>query len=87
VFGLHWVATPIVLAVLIYLLVDLRRRLSQAPGVGWLDPLISEDGGIQVHREGRGRVARALVRSASWVGLAPRGQQVAAEAAGSGHRE
>jgi hypothetical protein len=86
VFGLHWVATPIVLAVLIYLLVDLRRRLSLPPGPGMLDPLLSEHGGIQANRDGRGPVARAVVRSASWVGLAPR-EEVAAGAAGSGHHE
>jgi hypothetical protein len=85
VFGLHWVATPIVLAVLIYLFVDLRHRVSSSPGPGFLDPLLSEDGGVQAHRDGRGPVARGVVRGASWVGLVPR-QEVAAGAADAGHR-
>ncbi len=43
VFGLHWVATPIMLIVLVRLVIDLRRRLSLAPASGFLDPLMIEE--------------------------------------------
>ena len=43
VFGLHYVATPIVLIVLARLLLDLRRRLSVGPRAGWKDPLLLEE--------------------------------------------
>jgi hypothetical protein len=43
VFGLHYVATPIVLGVLVWLLVSLRRRLRLGPGSGWADPLLAEE--------------------------------------------
>jgi hypothetical protein len=43
VFGLHWVATPIVLLVLVRLLLDLRRRLALPPGSGLSSPLLVED--------------------------------------------
>jgi hypothetical protein len=42
VFGLHYVATPIVLLVLIRLVLDLRRRLRAGPAPGWSDPLLME---------------------------------------------
>ena len=42
VFGLHYVATPIVLLVLIRLVLDLRRRLRTGPAPGWSDPLLME---------------------------------------------
>jgi hypothetical protein len=42
VFGLHYVATPIVLLVLIRLVLDLRRRLRAGPASGWSDPLLME---------------------------------------------
>jgi hypothetical protein len=84
VFSLHWIATPVVLAVLIYLLVDLRRRLTRGPGPGWRDPLLAEDAGIPAASDGRGRFARAMVRGAGWVGLAPHPEEVA-QAAESGH--
>jgi hypothetical protein len=48
VFGLHYVATPIVLLVLIRLLLELRRRLRAGPAPGSSDPLLMEavpDGG------------------------------------------
>jgi alpha-1,6-mannosyltransferase len=77
VFSLHWIGTPIVLAVLIYLLLDLRRRLIRGPGPGWLDPLLAEDAGIPAAHDGRGRFARAMVRGAGWVGLAPHPEEVA----------
>ena len=86
VFSLHWIATPVVLAVLIFLLVDLRRRVARGPASGWLDPLLVEDGGIGASDDGRGRLARAMVRGAGWVGLAPR-RNVAAGAGGSRSRE
>lgn len=87
VFGLHWVATPVVLAVLVYLLIDLRRRLIRGPGPGWLDPLLAEDAGIPAAQDGRGRFARAMVRGAGWVGLTPRREDVAPGAGGSDHRQ
>lgn len=43
VFGLHWVATPVMLLVLIRLLLDLRRRIAAGPGSGFEDPLLAED--------------------------------------------
>lgn len=43
VFGLHWVATPIILLVLIRLLLDLRRRTSLPPAAGFDDPLLADD--------------------------------------------
>jgi hypothetical protein len=43
VFGLHWVATPIILLVLIRLLIDLRRRTSLPPARGFDDPLLADD--------------------------------------------
>lgn len=43
VFGLHWVATPIILLVLIRLLLDLRRRTSLPPAGGFDDPLLADD--------------------------------------------
>ena len=43
VFGLHWVATPIVLLVLIRLLLDLRRRMALPPAGGFDDPLLADD--------------------------------------------
>jgi hypothetical protein len=42
VFGLHWVATPIVLLVLIRLVLDLRRRTALAPSAGLSSPLLVE---------------------------------------------
>jgi hypothetical protein len=42
VFGLHYVATPIVLVVLVRLLLELRRRLRLGPGPDWDDPLLLE---------------------------------------------
>lgn len=43
VFGLHWVATPVILLVLIRLLRDLRRRTALPPGRGFDDPLLADD--------------------------------------------
>lgn len=43
VFGLHWVATPVILLVLVRLLLDLRRRVAAGPGEGFDDPLLAED--------------------------------------------
>src|SRR5918996_721362 len=54
VFGLHWVATPIVLLVLIRLLLDLRRRTAMPPGMGFDDPLLVEDLGPAEDGSGRG---------------------------------
>ena len=42
VFGLHYIATPAILVVLVRLLLDLRRRLELAPAAGWSDPLLLE---------------------------------------------
>jgi alpha-1,6-mannosyltransferase len=54
VFGLHYVATPIVLVVLIRLLLELRRRLRAGPAHGWSDPLLLET--APVPRSGDGQV-------------------------------
>jgi hypothetical protein len=43
VIWLHWVATPIVLAVLVRLLLELRARLRMVPRAGGADPLLMED--------------------------------------------
>jgi hypothetical protein len=43
VFGLHYVATPVVLVVLVRLLLELRRRFRTGPGPGWRDPLLAEE--------------------------------------------
>jgi alpha-1,6-mannosyltransferase len=86
VFSLHWVATPIVLAVLIYLLVDLRRRLRRPPAPGWLDPLLAEGAGIPAQNDGRGRFARAVVRGAGWIGLGPPRHEIADGARGPDRR-
>ena len=43
VFGLHWVATPVMLFVLVRLIVELRRRLAVGPIPGDADPLLAED--------------------------------------------
>jgi hypothetical protein len=43
IFGLHYVATPIVLFVLVRLLLDLRQRLRRGPARGWGDPLLLEE--------------------------------------------
>jgi alpha-1,6-mannosyltransferase len=43
IFSLHYVATPIVLVVLVALLVELRRRLRLGPAAGWDDPLLLEE--------------------------------------------
>jgi hypothetical protein len=42
VLGLHYVATPIALLVLIRILMELRRRLALGPSAGWDDPLLAE---------------------------------------------
>jgi hypothetical protein len=43
VFGLHWVATPLILLVLIRVLLDVRRRVALAPASGWSHPLLVDD--------------------------------------------
>jgi hypothetical protein len=43
VFGLHWVATPLILLVLVRLLLELRRRVAVGPGRGFEDPLLAEE--------------------------------------------
>jgi hypothetical protein len=43
VFGLHWVATPVTLLVLVRLVLDLRRRVARGPGFGFEDPLLAEE--------------------------------------------
>lgn len=57
VFGLHWVATPIILLVLIRLLLELRRRTSLAPAAGFDDPLLTEDVGERSAGQTRALVA------------------------------
>ncbi|MGH2725058.1 MAG: hypothetical protein ACRDI0_12540 [Actinomycetota bacterium] len=42
VIGLHYVATPIVLILLVRVLLDLRWRLALGPATGWDDPLLVE---------------------------------------------
>jgi hypothetical protein len=56
-FGLHWVATPVILLVLVRLLVDLRRRVAAGPGQGFDDPLLGE-----VSAAGGQRASRAASR-------------------------
>ena len=60
VFGLHYVATPIVLLVLIRLVLDLRRRLRAGPAPGWSDPLLME--AVPVGGPGDGQVGRRWPR-------------------------
>ena len=43
VFGLHWLATPLMLLVLVRLIRDLRARVAAGPGTGFDDPLLSEE--------------------------------------------
>jgi hypothetical protein len=43
VFGLHWVATPLMLLVLVRLVIDLRARVAAGPGAGFDDPLLAEE--------------------------------------------
>ncbi|MGH2710104.1 MAG: polyprenol phosphomannose-dependent alpha 1,6 mannosyltransferase MptB [Actinomycetota bacterium] len=43
VFGLHWVATPVILLVLVRLVLDLRRRVALGPRPGREDPLLAEE--------------------------------------------
>jgi len=43
VFGLHWLATPLMLLVLVRLIRDLRARVAVGPGLGFDDPLLSEE--------------------------------------------
>jgi alpha-1,6-mannosyltransferase len=52
VFGLHWVATPIVLFVLVRLVLDLRRRLALPPAAGLSSPLLVEHPGPLGRRDG-----------------------------------
>jgi hypothetical protein len=42
VVGLHWVASPAALVILVRLLLELRRRLALGPGWGGSDPLLLE---------------------------------------------
>jgi alpha-1,6-mannosyltransferase len=46
VFGLHWIATPVVLGGLVLLLIEFRRRVRLGPGPGDRDPLLSEGPGL-----------------------------------------
>ncbi|HEX6208676.1 MAG TPA: hypothetical protein VF058_10020 [Actinomycetota bacterium] len=59
VIWLHWVATPIVLAVLVRLLLELRARLRMGPAEGASDPLLTERPIL------RSRVLRILDRAVS----------------------
>lgn len=43
VFGLHWVATPLMLLVLVRLVTDLRARVAAGPASGFDDPLLAEE--------------------------------------------
>jgi hypothetical protein len=54
VFGLHWVATPLMLLILARLILDLRARVAADPGAGFDDPLLAEE--LPSRRQ---RVARA----------------------------
>jgi alpha-1,6-mannosyltransferase len=60
VFGLHWVATPVVLMVLIRVLLDLRRRVAMPPAGGFSDPLLVEDLPPPSERPGQGEPALAV---------------------------
>lgn len=59
VFGLHWVATPVILLVLVRLLLDLRKRVAAGPAAGFDDPLLAEDvpvlGGVARGQDVAGR--------------------------------
>jgi hypothetical protein len=57
VFGLHWVATPLILLVLVRLLLELRRRVGAGPGRGFEDPLLAEEIGASAAVPGRQDVA------------------------------
>jgi hypothetical protein len=57
VFGLHWVATPVMLFVLVRLILELRRRLALGPGPGLADPLVSEEVAPAAPSGGRDAVA------------------------------
>ncbi len=59
VIWLHWVATPVVLAVLVRLLLEARRRLGVAPASGFADPLLAEEPAV------RSAVLRGLDRLVS----------------------
>jgi hypothetical protein len=59
VFGLHWVATPLILLVLIRVLLDLRRRVALAPASGWSHPLLLDDLPAQRRGPDGGRPALA----------------------------
>lgn len=47
VLWLHWVATPVVLLVLIRLLLEIRRRLLAGPAVALADPLLAEEPAVR----------------------------------------
>lgn len=68
VFGLHWVATPVVLLVLVRLLLELRRRTGMAPGAGFADPLLIEDLGPPVRGSAHGAREPALAPAPAGAG-------------------
>jgi hypothetical protein len=67
VIWLHWVATPIVLAVLVRLLLEIRRRLRMPPAEGFADPLLVEEP----------LVRSAVLRGVDRLVTGPEGQDVA----------
>jgi len=74
VFGLHWVATPLMLVVLVRLLLDLRRRLTVGPAPGFDDPLVAEEiDAVPSRSSGRGAALTAARPQADDVARDPRG--------------
>lgn len=79
VLGIHYVAGPVILALLVWVLRDLRKRLALAPGAGLAHPLLVEEPGRQeekrpVPRSSGGR--DSATRAPAGVGD-PQGGQVA----------
>lgn len=76
VIWLHWVATPVIIAVLVRLLLEIRQRLRLAPAPGWDDGLLLEPPALR----------STVLHSVDRVVAGPEGDQVAggAEQGGQG---
>lgn len=87
VFGLHWVATPLMLVVLVRLLLDLRRRLVVGPAPGLDDPLVVEEIDVRLPGSpGRGAALTAARPQAGDVTRDPHGDG-GADRQGAARRE